>query len=124
MTLLTSIESGTYAVVWSTIELNVAIICASLLVMKPLFAKWIPSMVSEQPMTASEDRRVMRQLTGLVLLTGGVEDEEKAAEQTQARRDTGVAGLDRGGSQDQGMSARPEDIRTPSSSWSTDPNSA
>ncbi|KAF3037723.1 hypothetical protein E8E11_004532 [Didymella keratinophila] len=75
-------KSGTDAVVWSTIELNVAIISTSLPVMKPLFAEWIPSMVSEQPMTASEDRRVMRQLTGLVLLTGDVEDEAKVAEQT------------------------------------------
>ena len=109
--------------VWSTVELNVAIICASLLVMKPLFARWIPSIVSEQPMTASEDRRVMRQLTGLVLLRGAVDDEEKAAEQTQARRDTGVAGLVRGRSQDRGVSTRLGDIRTLSSSWSTDSSS-
>jgi hypothetical protein len=121
--LLIGTESGTYAVVWSTIELNVAIICASLLVMKPLFAKWIPSMVSEQPMTASEDRRVMRQLTGLILLTGDVDDEEKAAEPAQVRRDAGVAGLDAGGSGDQGVPARSEDIRIPGSSWSTDSSS-
>lgn len=73
-----------------------AIICASLLVMKPLFASWIPAVVSEQPMSASEDRRVLRRLTGLAVLQGGFDDEEKAADrQTQARRDTAVAGLGR-----------------------------
>jgi hypothetical protein len=80
-------------------------------------------MVPEQPMTASEDRKVMRRLTGLVLVTGDVEDDEKAAGQTQARRDTGVAEFDRGGSGDQGVPARPEDIRTPDPSWSTDSSS-
>ena len=92
-TVLIDAESGTYAVIWSTIELNVAIICASLLVMKPLFAKWIPAIVSEQPMSASEDRRVLRRLTGLALLNGGLVDEEKAVEQAQARRDTAISGL-------------------------------
>ncbi|KAH6638805.1 hypothetical protein C7974DRAFT_304363 [Boeremia exigua] len=86
-------ESGTYAVVLSAIELNVAIVCASLLVMKPLFAKWIPAMVSEQPVSASEDTRILRRLTGLALLSGGLIDEEKAAERAQARRDTAVEGL-------------------------------
>ncbi|KAF3032394.1 hypothetical protein E8E12_003884 [Didymella heteroderae] len=112
-------KSGTYAVVWSTIELNVAIICASLLVMKPLFAKWMPAMVSEQPMTATEDRRVLRQLTGLALLTEQVEDEEKANERAQARSDTGVAGLGRGGGGDNGVPARPEATRMPAFKWST-----
>ncbi|KAJ4986553.1 integral membrane protein [Stagonosporopsis vannaccii] len=87
--------SGTYAVVWSTVELNVAIICASLLVMKPLFASWAPAMVSEQPVSASEDTRTLRRLTGLALLHGGFDDEEKAKKQAQSRRDTAVAGLAR-----------------------------
>lgn len=97
-----------------------AIICASLLVMKPLFAKWIPSLVSEQPMTASEDRRLVRQLTSLVLLTGTVVDEEKAVEQTRTSRDAGDAGTHAGGSAEQDVSARPEDIKALSSSCTTD----
>lgn len=48
-------------------------------------------MVSEQPMSASEDRRILRQLTGLALVDGGLADEEKAEE--PHRRDTGVTGL-------------------------------
>jgi hypothetical protein len=86
---LSSSESGTYAVVWSTIEVNVAIICASLLVMKPLFARFMPAIVSEQPVSAREDKRSWRGLTGLTLLNEGIrgnEDEEKAE-----RRDTAVA---------------------------------
>jgi hypothetical protein len=86
---LSSLESGTYAVVWSTIEVNVAIICASLLVMKPLFARFMPAIVSEQPVSAREDKRSWRGLTGLTLLNEGIrgnEDEEKAE-----RRDTAVA---------------------------------
>lgn len=66
--------------VWSTVELNVAIVCALLLVMKPLFAKWVPSMIPEQHMIASEKRRTMRWLTNLVLLTEDLEDERKAPE--------------------------------------------
>jgi hypothetical protein len=80
-------------------------------------------MVSEQPMTATEDRRVLRQLTGLVLLTEGLEDEEKADEQVQAQPDTGVAGPGRGGSGDNGLPARPEALITPVSSWSTESSS-
>lgn len=49
--------------------------------MKPLFANWVPAMVSEQPVSASEDKRVMRLLTGLALLDCALMDEEKADEQ-------------------------------------------
>lgn len=48
-------------------------------------------MVSEQPVSANEDSRVLRRLTGLALLEDGLADEEKAEE--LRRRDTGVAGL-------------------------------
>ncbi|KAF2629216.1 hypothetical protein BU25DRAFT_389218 [Macroventuria anomochaeta] len=113
-------KSGTYAVVWSTTELNVGIICASLLVMKPLFAKWIPAIVSEQPVSASEDRRVLRQLTGLVLLDGGLVDEEKVPEQGQGRRDTGVVDLSRGrGSEGSEVPVRMQVLRSPVLSTST-----
>lgn len=65
-----------------------AIICASLLVMKPLFARFIPAIVSEEPMSAREDRRIWRALTGLSLLEQITEDEEK--EEQDRRRDTGI----------------------------------
>lgn len=42
---LSSTESGVAAIVWSTIEGNVGIICASLMVMKPLVAKLFPSIL-------------------------------------------------------------------------------
>ncbi|KAI4627771.1 hypothetical protein J4E85_000075 [Alternaria conjuncta] len=80
-------KAGTYAIIFSTIEVNVAIICGSLLVMKPLIARFLPGLMSEQPMTAAEDERTCRTLTGLHLLSGGTEgDVEKA--QRGRRRDT------------------------------------
>jgi hypothetical protein len=74
---------------WSTIELNVAIICASLLVMKPLFARLAPSLLSEQPVSAREDARVWRALTGLSQLV----DTERGPQRIQERdrRDTAVS---------------------------------
>ncbi|KAF1942306.1 hypothetical protein EJ02DRAFT_345713 [Clathrospora elynae] len=85
-------KSGTYALIFSSIEVNIAIMCASLLVMKPLFARFMPSIVSEQPMSASEDRRICRALTGLHLLNSGTGiDEEKSDD---GRRDTLVDGGD------------------------------
>jgi hypothetical protein len=56
--------------------------------MKPLFAKWIPSFLSEQPISASEDKRIIKRLTGLAILQGGLWQEGKDEEQD--RRDTGV----------------------------------
>lgn len=82
------VESGTYAVVWSAIEVNMAIICASLLVMKPLFARFVPAIVSEQPVSAREDNRLWRDLTGLTLLNEGIRENEDK-EKTQ-RRDTAI----------------------------------
>jgi hypothetical protein len=82
---------------WSAIELNVAIICASLLVMKPLFARFVPAIVSEQPMSAREDARLWAGLTGLRHLmdieTGEDEEQEKVEEdeEEEMRRDTAVA---------------------------------
>jgi hypothetical protein len=56
--------------------------------MKPLFVRFAPSIVSEQPMSAREDARLWRAVTGMGLLVGRAEDEEKAVE---GRRDTAVA---------------------------------
>lgn len=67
-----------------------AITCALLLVMKPLFARWIPAMVSEQPVSASEDHRMLRRMTGLAVLTGSLADKEKAVRLAQERRDVEV----------------------------------
>jgi hypothetical protein len=91
--ILTRLESGTFTLIWSTIELNVAIICASLLVMKPLFARFIPAIVSEQPVSAREDARLYRGMTGVgwLLDTEVGEVEGKPKEDDNGRRDTAVA---------------------------------
>jgi hypothetical protein len=91
--ILTGLESGTFTLIWSTIELNVAIICASLLVMKPLFARFIPAIVSEQPVSAREDARLYRGMTGVgwLLDTEVGEVEGKPKEDDDGRRDTAVA---------------------------------
>lgn len=67
--------------------------------MKPLFAKFAPAMVSEQPMSAAEDARMWRGTTGLHLLeVGGIEEDEEDEEEkeedeveNEERRDTAVA---------------------------------
>jgi hypothetical protein len=61
--------------------------------MKPLLAKFVPAMVSEQPMSAAEDARLWRGTTGLHLLEGGAVDEEKQEDEDgdKGRRDTAVA---------------------------------
>ncbi|KAF2125496.1 hypothetical protein P153DRAFT_300299 [Dothidotthia symphoricarpi CBS 119687] len=82
-------KSATYVLIWSTLEVNLSIICASLLVMKPLFARFIPAMVSEQPMSASEDVRQWRQLAGLLWLDGVATEEEKQEDDVE-RRDTAL----------------------------------
>jgi hypothetical protein len=91
--MLTRLESGTFTLIWSTIEINVAIICASLLVMKPLFARFIPAIVSEQPVSAREDARLFRGMTGVrwLLDTEAGEVEEKPEEDDDGGRDTAVA---------------------------------
>ena len=53
----------------------------------------MPAIVSEQPVSASQDKRAMRRLTGLAILNGGLVDEENAVGQEQMRADTGVAGF-------------------------------
>tara|TARA_R110002003_G_scaffold219_3_gene16474 strand:- start:10315 stop:10704 length:390 start_codon:yes stop_codon:yes gene_type:complete len=87
--LLKHIESGTFTLIWSTVEINAAIICASLLVMKPLFARFVPALVSEQAVSAREDARLWRGLTGLHLLKETLADEEKQEE--DRRRDTAIS---------------------------------
>jgi len=109
-------KSGTYAVVLSSVELNVAIICASLAVLKPLYAKWIPALVSEQPPSASEDTQMLRRLTRVALLNGDLLEEDKAAQPARVRRDTAVAGLSWSGglsSQDNEIPGRLERPRSP-----------
>jgi hypothetical protein len=89
------VESGTYAVAWSAIEVNIAIICASLLVMKPLFARFVPAIVSEQPVSAREDNRFWRDLTGLTLLNERVRDSENGEQ--DKRRDTAIGMMETDG---------------------------
>lgn len=57
--------------------------------MKPLLARFVPSVVSEQPMSAREERRLWRSITGVDLLSADLEDEEKAED--EGRRDTAIS---------------------------------
>lgn len=41
------VASGVWAIIWSAVEANVGIICASLLALKPLFAKIFPKLMEE-----------------------------------------------------------------------------
>lgn len=61
--LLTSVTgAGTHALIWSTAEINVAVICASLLVMKPLLSRFFPSLMGSGRSSAAVDnsRRIKR----------------------------------------------------------------
>ncbi|KAF2113783.1 hypothetical protein BDV96DRAFT_523333 [Lophiotrema nucula] len=51
-------KSGTYALIWSTVEVNVAIICASLLVMKPLFVRMFPRLAPTQASSRGDTRDI------------------------------------------------------------------
>ncbi|KAF2024122.1 hypothetical protein EK21DRAFT_118088 [Setomelanomma holmii] len=84
-------KSGQFALIWSTVELNVSIICASLLVMKPLFARFLPAIMTDQPMSAREDARLWRGVTGLNLLEEALEAQEKQEEDEARRRDTVIS---------------------------------
>lgn len=86
--LIGNAESGTFALIWSTLELNVAIICASLLVMKPLFARYVPAMVSDQPVSAREDARLWRAVTGLAQLDDTEDGKKDVEDDDCGRRDT------------------------------------
>ncbi|KAL6704524.1 hypothetical protein ACN47E_008153 [Coniothyrium glycines] len=79
-------KAGTLAAIFSMVEVNVAIICASLLVMKPLFVRMFPSIVGEQPYSAREEKRMLRAATGVQLFSAGAGDEEKVV--NGDRRDT------------------------------------
>ena len=52
--------------------------------MKPLFARFLPAIVSEQPLSAAEDARTCRALTGLHLLTiAAAEEDDKNRKEAQ-----------------------------------------
>lgn len=87
-------KSGTYALILSAIEVNVALSCASLLVLKPLLVRYLPVIVSEKPVTAREDIRRFSAHTDLfsAALDDMAEDVEKATR--GKRRDTVVSGQD------------------------------
>jgi hypothetical protein len=61
--------------------------------MKPLFARFIPAIVSEQPVSARENARLYRGMTGVgwLLDTEVGEVEGKPKEDDDGRRDTAVA---------------------------------
>ncbi|ORY19184.1 hypothetical protein BCR34DRAFT_552696 [Clohesyomyces aquaticus] len=78
-------KSGTAAVIWSSVEINVAIICASLLAMKPLFVRLFPRLMVATPTSYGETRQLRadsmgwRGLLGLGLSRGGAEGENSLA---------------------------------------------
>lgn len=82
----------------------------------------MPAVVSEQPVSASEDTRALRRLTGLALLQERLDEEGKAAEQAQARRDTAVTGLSHDAEGD-GASTGTTSSSSPDSDTSTDASS-
>lgn len=61
-------ESGAYAAIWSTAEINVAIICSSLLVMKPMLTRIMPSLGMVKPPTAREEDSGIRRMLSIVTL--------------------------------------------------------
>lgn len=74
------IESGTYAAIWSTVEVNVAIMCSSLLVMKPLLVRIIPSSGrSELTPTVTGDSGIRRMMS-ISTMEESVGDMGEAAE--------------------------------------------
>jgi len=83
-------ESGTYALILSTIEVNIALSCVSMLVMKPLLARYVPAIVSEQPLTAREDLRRWSHLTVMVHAALDEEEDVEKANRNK-RRDTMIS---------------------------------
>ena len=84
--------------IWGAVEINVAIICASLLVMKPLWVKC--AMASETLKSSSLYKKGLKQVTGQSVLTGRSVDEEEMAEQGfggQSSGDASVGGNGSGG---------------------------
>jgi hypothetical protein len=70
-----AIEAGVYTLIWSTTEVNVAIICTSLLVLKPLLIRWFPCLMADPVISAREQaKQVSDALRGL---SGSTLDEEK-----------------------------------------------
>lgn len=84
-------ESGTYALILSTIEVNIALSCASMLVLKPLLARYMPAIVSEQPLSAREDLRRWSHLTILFRAGSDVEEEDVEKAERDKRRDTMIS---------------------------------
>ncbi|KAF2646868.1 hypothetical protein P280DRAFT_387957 [Massarina eburnea CBS 473.64] len=74
-------ESGTHAIIWSTTEVNVALICASLFVMKPLLQRIVPKVLlsGQRSQSAADDSKEFRRwLTIETLRNTLVLDEESA----------------------------------------------
>ena len=55
---------------WSAIELNVAIVCSCLLVMKPLIVRWFPDLFKAPPISLEDGTIHLIQLTAPVTLSG------------------------------------------------------
>lgn len=67
------------AAIFSILEVNVAIVCASLLVMKPLMVRLFPRVLGEQPCSAREEKRMLRAATGVHHLGDETSDAEQGS---------------------------------------------
>src|SRR3569833_4701940 len=57
-------------VYWTCVEVNFAIICASMMTFKPLIAKLMPRLVDQRPLTSDPERRATRSIGGRALTPG------------------------------------------------------
>lgn len=72
--------SGSYAAIWSTVEINVAIICSSLIVMKPLLVRVVPSIGTEAAVSAHQEDSAIRRVMSIATLEESLADNEEAVE--------------------------------------------
>ncbi|KAL5394406.1 hypothetical protein PMIN02_005024 [Paraphaeosphaeria minitans] len=73
-------ESGSYAAIWSTAETNVAIICSSLIVMKPLLARAVPGMGTETRVLSQQYDSAIRRVMSIATLEESFASTEDAGE--------------------------------------------
>ncbi|KAL5394408.1 hypothetical protein PMIN06_001580 [Paraphaeosphaeria minitans] len=73
-------KSGSYAAIWSTAETNVAIICSSLIVMKPLLARAVPGMGTETRVLSQQYDSAIRRVMSIATLEESFASTEDAGE--------------------------------------------
>ncbi|KAF1962584.1 hypothetical protein CC80DRAFT_531417 [Byssothecium circinans] len=74
-------KSVTYTILWSTIEVNVALICASLFVIKPLLQRCCPRLLTDsRSQSASEDSQEFRRWIAVEMLRATLVFEDEITE--------------------------------------------